>query len=345
MWAERSNTRIALARARNRSAGNTHGKRRLLPHFLQLEGPGTLPVPATATHEEQDVPMLTDEGPSSHAAIPDAAFDAEVAMMDCSDDNEMAGAPDKMPFEIDLHASAAQGRVPSGGNKVARSLTNSPASCGVPPDLQVAPATGATASPLQDARTPRGDNGPGSHAGLPDATVAAGVAMMDCSEANEMAGAHATTDVVPSRKDSAARGPTPLGDGQAAGSSSRHFDCNSDRTADKAGPGEPPGLPGGRRGSSTTPGDDNGTESTARHDAPANVASERRPLAAGTPGGGADVDLTNSGGGREIAAGRDSQGGTRTAAAQPRRRGKTIRKAKGGKFAKAFVPNYAHDDI
>ena len=28
-----------------------------------------------------------------------------------------------------------------------------------------------------------------------------------------------------------------------------------------------------------------------------------------------------------------------------RRRGKTIRKAKGGKFAKAFVPNYAHDDI
>ena len=43
--------------------------------------------------------------------------------------------------------------------------------------------------------------------------------------------------------------------------------------------------------------------------------------------------------------GRDSQGGTRSEAAQPRRRGKTIRKAKGGQSVKAFVPNYAHDDI
>ena len=43
--------------------------------------------------------------------------------------------------------------------------------------------------------------------------------------------------------------------------------------------------------------------------------------------------------------GHDSQGGTRTDAAQPRRRGKTIRKAKGGKSVKEFAPRFNRDDI
>ena len=73
------------------------------------------------------------------------------------------------------------------------------------------------------------------------------------------AGVHVAPAVAPTRKDSASRGQTPLGDGQAADSSSsgpgdRHFVFPSDCPATRAVTGAPPALPqqrmdpGGRSG-------------------------------------------------------------------------------------------------
>ena len=51
---------------------------------------------------------------------------------------------------------------------------------------------------------------------ITDADVDGDVAMMDCSDDNDTAGAHVRMSVVPNRGDSAARGQVPLADGQAA---------------------------------------------------------------------------------------------------------------------------------
>ena len=197
-------------------------------------------------------------------------------------------APDKMPVEIDRHGSAGHGRDSQGEGATAGATAATSRD-----------ATGTGHACAKERLTPGGGGTrDGQNIDKRDIDYAQA---MDCSEDNEMAGAQATTAVVPSRTDSADRGQIPLGDGQAAGSSSRHFDYYSDRTADEAGPGAPPGLlrqrtdKGSRRGSSTTPGGDTGVESMARHDAPAKVASARHPLAAGTPGGGANVDIMNEG--------------------------------------------------
>jgi len=66
--------------------------------------------------------------------FPDAHVDADVAMMDSSDDNDTAGAPDKMAVELDRNDSAGQGRVPPGEGQVAGSLADSPGSRGVQHD-------------------------------------------------------------------------------------------------------------------------------------------------------------------------------------------------------------------
>ena len=80
---------------------------------------------------------------------------------------------------------------------------------------------------------------------------------------------------------------------------------------------------------------------SAMTEAPADRGAAAASATAHLPGPSVSPGLTD----QHHSAAHGAHAPDHASATTTRRRGKTIRKAKGGKFAKAFVPNYAHDDI